>query len=278
MIALLVDIGNSRIKWRLADIASAADPNRIIWQGPEQIFTYDVRDDPGVHWRPIASRAVDNVLISNVSHTACAAHVVEALAAIWPYAAIRQVWPTASQSGVVNGYRVPEQLGADRWLAAIGAHRLYADRTLLICNFGTATTIDLLLAASPAGAGALFVGGSILPGLETMRMSLSSGTARLPLANGAVADFADRTEDAIASGIMAAQVGAVERSLRAARNRAASELDAYPLLCVTTGGAAPAISGSIAGIGVPTAHVPGLVLQGLATVASDAAATAHHPG
>ncbi|MEO8938852.1 MAG: type III pantothenate kinase [Burkholderiaceae bacterium] len=277
MTVLLVDIGNSRIKWRLADIASAADPQRIIWQGPEQVFTYEDHDDPGVHWHPIASRAVDTVLISNVSHTARAAHVAEALAAVWPDAAIRQVWPTASQSGVVNGYRVPEQLGADRWLAAIGAHRLYPTRTLLICNFGTATTIDLLLAASPGAAGALFVGGSILPGLETMRMSLSSGTARLPLAHGAVVDFADRTEDAIASGIMAAQLGAVERSLRAARIRAASALNAYPLLCVTTGGAAPAVSDSIAEIGVPTAHVPGLVLHGLATVASGTGATTQHP-
>lgn len=278
MTVLLVDIGNSRIKWRLADIATAAERHRFTWQGPERAFTLGDGDDLGVHWRPIASRAVDAVLVSNVSDAACAARVAESLTAVWAGVAIRQVRPTASQCGVVNGYRLPAQLGPDRWLAAIGAHRLYPDRTVLICSFGTATTIDLLLAAAPDGAGALFVGGSILPGLETMRASLSWGTARLPLANGSVTDFADGTDDAIASGIMAAQLGAVERSVRAARRRAAVGLAAPPLLCVTTGGAAPAVSDAIAEIGVQTVHVPGLVLHGLATVASDGAVMAHHPG
>lgn len=284
MTALLVDIGNSRIKWRLVDLSPVAGLPGFAWRSPEQAVSHRDPEALDRHWRQLASSPIDSAFISNVSEGPCASRVAAAAAAIWDGVVIRHMRPTAAQGGVVNGYRLPAQLGADRWLAAIGAHRLYPDRSLLICSFGTATTIDLLLAASPDGSGALFVGGSILPGFETMRRSLTSATARLApakasmsdgsIVRGSIGHFADRTEDAIASGIMDAQVGAVERSFRAARLRAEA---ADPLLCVTTGGAAPAVSASIADSGIPTEHIPGLVLQGLATVASDTP-TGRHPG
>ena len=75
---------------------------------------------------------------------------------------------------------------------------------------GTATTIDVLSAAG------VFEGGMILPGFGTMATSLALNTAQLPRIDGAAPPekvFADNTVDAIVSGCIAAQVGAIEHAL-----------------------------------------------------------------
>src|SRR5690606_39666042 len=61
-----------------------------------------------------------------------------------------------------------------------------------------------------------FTGGLILPGAALLARSLSQGTAGLPLARGKPADFPADTDTAIASGIAAAQAGALLRQWRLA--------------------------------------------------------------
>jgi type III pantothenate kinase len=83
----------------------------------------------------------------------------------------------------------------------------------MLASFGTATTIDTLGPATPAGDRD-FEGGLILPGPQLMRTSLSAGTANLPFASGAAADYPVHTHQAIVTGIAAAQAGAVVRQWR----------------------------------------------------------------
>lgn len=62
--------------------------------------------------------------------------------------------------GVINGYRRPERLGVDRWLALIGAHSLI-DGDCVVIDAGSAITLDLLRADGQ------HLGGAILPGINT---------------------------------------------------------------------------------------------------------------
>jgi type III pantothenate kinase len=149
--------------------------------------------------------------------------------------------------GVGNGYEHPEQLGADRWAALIGARHLHGGACVVV-GAGTATTVDVL------AADGAFRGGLILPGLAMMREALVARTADLPSAMGVVSDLPGNTFDAIASGCMFATVGAIERMFAPL----AHEPEA---VCLLTGGAAPALAEHLR---VPNRPIENLVLEGLA--------------
>ena len=97
----------------------------------------------------------------------------------------------------------------------------------LIASIGTALTIDLL------GADGRHHGGLIAPSPTLMREALARRAPRLPLDGGRVVDFADDTNDALASGTILSARALIVRSLHAARQR----LGARPALLVAGGGA-----------------------------------------
>ena len=215
--------------------------------------------------------------VSNVAAADVEAAVRDAIRSSLPRIPVHTVAAVAQRCGVVNGYADPGRLGPDRWLAMIGAHRLCPGRPVLVCSFGTATTIDLLEPSTDGAArtseiGHTFVGGLILPGYTTMRDALGSRTARLPTAVGRVVEFAIRTEDAIESGIVTAQVGAVGQAVRAAHRRLGTRPER-----LYAGGAAAALAPSLAAAGLEGRLADDLVLQGLAAVAYDDAVLALSP-
>ncbi|MGC3962121.1 MAG: type III pantothenate kinase [Rhodocyclaceae bacterium] len=159
---------------------------------------------------------------------------------------------TAERAGVRCDYKYPERLGADRWAIAIGAwHDLH--RSCLLVSAGTATTVDVV---DDAG---VFRGGCILPGLAMMKASLAAGTASLPLAEGMFQHVPRNTDDAIHSGCVNAQLGAIERMARTLPTGA-------PI--ILAGGAAPALQGH----GVDFIDMPWLALDGLLAIARSEAA------
>ncbi|NYT57951.1 type III pantothenate kinase [Alcaligenaceae bacterium] len=123
-------------------------------------------------------------------------------------------------AGVRNAYQTPGQLGADRWVAMLGlaghAQALPVGGPLILASFGTATTIDTLnpVSGMTDGTHFIFEGGLIFPGPALMASSLATGTARLPQADGPVCAYPTDTQQAISSGIAAAQAGAVLRQWR----------------------------------------------------------------
>lgn len=75
--------------------------------------------------------------------------------------------------GVPIRIRRPEQVGADRLVAAIGAHQLYQGAKIVI-DSGTATTFDVV---GPDGG---FEGGIISPGINLSMRALHDAAAQLP--------------------------------------------------------------------------------------------------
>lgn len=235
---LLIDAGNTRIKWRL-QVAARGD---VVAEGA---LTHDDIDTIGHLHRDGGNPF--RVVGSNVAGVAVAQRIAAALNGI----SIEWLRPSPESCGVRNLYDRPAQLGADRWAALIGAHNLHSGASLVVMA-GTATTVDLL---SADGA---FLGGLILPGVELMQQSLASGTAQLPLADGRFRLQPRCTVDAIRSGCLQAQAGAIERMFRQLED----ESDAH---CLLGGGAAEAFSDLL---DIPLKRIDNLVLHGLDTVAA----------
>lgn len=235
---LLVDAGNTRIKWRLvADDAVQAvlEEGALGHDGIDTIGRLRER-----HRGPL------RVVGSNVAGTAVAKRITAALGVD----AVEWLRPAPQACGVRNLYDYPEQLGADRWAALIGARHTHAQASLVV-TAGTATTVDLLSADGD------FLGGLILPGVDLMQQSLARGTAQLPLADGRYVPQPRRTVDAIRSGCLHAQAGAIERMFR--------QIAAEPgALCLLGGGAADSFA---ALLDIPLRRIDNLVLCGLAVVA-----------
>jgi len=256
MDTVLIDIGNSRTKWRAVDVR-----NGFTSDDPQGAVSHGDTAELSQAWRALP---IKTVWIANVAHAHALASVRDALEEGQRGVEIAVLVARTEQAGVTNCYSEPERLGADRWAALIGAHALYPEQNVVIASLGTATTIDVLCADGR------FTGGVILPGIRLMRNALARNTAGLPLARGHYAPLARNTDDAIASGIVHAQAGAIERvflqaGLRA-RDPQVTPPSATRAICLLTGGDAPAIQ----------PHLPffalladNLVLRGLLEVARE---------
>lgn len=237
---LLLDLGNTRLKWGVHDGRDWVERGAL---------GYGQLDD--FARRLGGMTGLGRALGSNVAGEEAARRVHAALPAGLPLHWNR---PVEVQCGVRNGYLRAGQLGADRWAALIGARRVHRGGALVVMA-GTATTVDVL------GADGGFRGGLILPGLALMRRSLARDTADLPFADGVHEALPRRTEDAIVSGCLEAQAGAIERMF--------ARLAAEPSpVCLLGGGAAAAIAPLLA---IPLRQLDNLVLEGLAQIASDRA-------
>jgi type III pantothenate kinase len=141
--------------------------------------------------------------------------------------------PFVLQAGVKTGlkirYRNPLEVGADRIANAIAATHLHPDRNLIIIDFGTATTIDIIR------AGREHLGGIILPGLRIQMEALEQNTARLP--NVEIVPTAEligrSTVECIQSGLYFGNRAAIAGLTREIRERV---LQQEPALVIATGG------------------------------------------
>lgn len=240
---LLVDAGNTRVKWALA--APGAAPGA--WQA-QGAGLHAGLDRIAAEWS--AAGSIERVLVSNVAGPAVRERLAAALP---PGAEVEWFASSRERAGLRNGYREPQRLGCDRFAAAIGARALAPGQDLVVATCGTATTVDAVRADG------LFVGGMILPGLMLMASSLARNTAQLPqVAHGATLPplFGDNTDDAIVSGCLSAQAGAIERAVAGLKAQA----------CIVSGGAAPYI---VPALKLACLAVDNIVLVGLQVAASE---------
>jgi type III pantothenate kinase len=170
------------------------------------------------------------------------------------------VVPRAEEAGLTNGYDHPTRLGADRWVAMIGALARMRSQTqgqpprpMVVVMVGTAVTVEAIDAQGH------FLGGLILPGHGIMLRALESGTAGLRVPTGEVCEFPTNTSDALTSGGTYAIAGAIERMVQHVRQRCQAEP-----LCYMTGGAGWKMAPSMS---VQFELVDSLIFDGLRQIA-----------
>ncbi|HMN43600.1 MAG TPA: type III pantothenate kinase [Povalibacter sp.] len=240
---LLFDIGNTRIKWAVADERGLG----------EQYAAAHADWDAGAFARIVLDRSPRpaRVLISNVGGQRIGELLRAGIHERW------QIQPefvasTAAACGVRNAYPVPGNLGVDRWLGVIAAYQRSRQLTCIV-GVGTAMTID------GVDASGQHLGGLIVPGPDLMVSSLLRNTSdiarRAEQGSRSDALFADNTQGAIYQGAAHALAALVDRSVDAMSR----EHGVQPALLLT-GGAASAIERLIR---APFESVPDLVLQGL---------------
>lgn len=232
---LLLDIGNSRVKWALLEGAEWLAEGVSLHAEAEHLFS---------EWDRFP--APEKVVAANVTGEPSA----QFFSAYWQSRGLQVHWVQASPEagGVRNRYERPQQLGSDRWAALLGARARVQDACLVV-SAGTAVTIDAL---NEAGE---FIGGLILPGRHLMQHSLVTGTHALGNSTGQIVDFPRNTADAMAAGIAAALAGAVQSS-----HQRLAALNAKSPACIITGGDGEWLAEQL-GFGVIIA--PRLVLEGL---------------
>jgi type III pantothenate kinase len=250
---LLVDVGNTRVKWARCDehgrpgplhAAGHADWGADEWQ--RALFA-----DAPRHERVYAACVAGGERRRLLEQ---AAHSSGARAPVF-------VASTASAAGVRNAYSKPELLGVDRWMGLLGAWHL-RHAPCCVVDVGTAATVDAL------DADGTHLGGFIVPGPQLMVRSLHAGTSDLAAFSvaseaGAAGPFADNTRDAIERGCCLALAALIDRSLAELRTRVGR-----PAALVVTGGAIGLVQPYVVS---EVRQVPDLVLHGLARLAvSDA--------
>jgi len=229
---LLIDAGNSRLKWAVA--------------GPRG---WDAQGDLGYAELGLLADvlpSVDRCFIASVTGD----RHERALRELLGKGQIRAEWLAAERrfDDLANGYDDPAQLGVDRWMAVIAAHARKRG-PLLVVSVGTAMTVD-----------AVSTDGTFLGGLIVLRDAIAQGTARVAAGNGCWQPFPSNSADAVQSGIIAALAGAV---LVQHRQLAASAED---VCCFLTGGGAAMLQPHLP---VALEWVPNLVLEGIDRVAQE---------
>lgn len=247
MKALLVDIGNSRIKW------AWFNGQRL---GKAQAAEYSGWEPRDFARRLMGSRGdIDRILVANVGPD----DISDALAAGAHLAgapAPERVTTRRRACGITIAYIDPWRLGVDRLLGMIAAHWRFARRPVCTVAVGTAMTIDLV------GADGRHRGGAIIPAPQLMVASLLEGTngIRRRAQGGASgrghALFGRSTRAAVEQGARFAAAAAVDRAVSEAR-----ELVGRTPELVLTGGGALALRPLIRSASL---LVPDLVLEGLA--------------
>jgi type III pantothenate kinase len=250
---LLIDIGNSRLKWTCIDAGNLTETQSFI-RGKTGIKAALTK-----HWKKLAD--IESIFVSNVAGDKIAQQLEEWTLKKWD---VKPKFISSEQKrfGVTNAYQQPEQLGVDRWLALIAA-RQHARLATCVIDCGTAITLDIVTKYGE------HQGGMILPGLSLMREALTSNTVAIKdtLDDSEFKTLATNTYSAVQSGTLYSVTATLERIISDLKQQFNNSIR-----FIITGGDAetilPLLSQSIA-------HYPDIVLKGLAYYARQGERKAH---
>ncbi|HEY8540435.1 MAG TPA: type III pantothenate kinase [Steroidobacteraceae bacterium] len=244
---LLIDIGNTRIKWAMSNGDAIEPPQAAMhadWDNEECMRAFNALPRPAGVW------------VSNVGGERIGTIVRECARTCWGIEP-HFVQSTREAAGVRNAYTDVWKLGVDRWLAMIAAYAEYR-RAVCVVGIGTAATFDAV------DAGGRHLGGLIVPGPRLMVSSLlenTSGIAVRAVSGSTGPDlFADNTLGAIEQGAVHAVAALAERMVDRM-----GELGHRPQL-ILTGGASAEVAPLIRRSHVVSAD---LVLRGLSILAQE---------
>jgi type III pantothenate kinase len=249
MSILLMDVGNTRVKWARLENSRIGRQHAAVHAG-WRASDYEKR------LFPRKRAGIERIVVVSVAGSAVERKLT--LAAKSACGVVPEFIRTRrSAGGLTTRYREPWRLGADRFVAAIGAHHLVPGRDVCVADVGTAMTLDLV------DASGVHRGGAIVPGPSLMISSLlkdTRGIRRRAAGTGSGGGLHARdTRSAVEAGALFATAAVIERAVLEGGNL----LGRKPLL-ILTGGAASGVRHLLR---MPHRHVPNLVLRGLAHLA-----------
>lgn len=245
MSVLLVDIGNTRIKWSVLRADRMGRQKALEHAGitarelKRQLFARTPR--------------LSRVIVASVAGTRLN-RMLAATCRRETGLKCEFVASARNAAGLTTRYKEPWRLGVDRFMAVIAAYHLARARGACVISLGTALTIDLV---DPLG---VHLGGAIVPGPELMVRSVLKNTAGIAQrASGTPSNksmFAQDTRTAIHQGARYAAAAIIDRAVAEAQRT----LQRTPLVLLSGGGAVqiePLLQCSYV-------SVPDLVLRGIA--------------
>ena len=227
---LLIDVGNTAIKWRLANAEGLLDTGGSV-------------SDVISLCRRVEAEPWSVAGLASVASDATDAKLMSALTA-GKEATVHRAAAQTTCLGLVSSYDEPERMGVDRWLAMLAAN-VHNEGALCVIDAGTAVTVDLVSAEGT------HEGGYILPGADLMRRALTSETDRIRLSALETPRIGpgNTTNACVSAGCWRAVIGAVQ-----------STVADYPEhRALLTGGAATTLQD----LGLAATYSPNLVMEGL---------------
>ena len=227
---VLIDIGNTAIKWQLRGSDQTSDAGR---GGVSQLMLW---------LESLGNLPSQQVAVSCVRDDEFAGELRDALVHLG-CSSVDFAESSATHAGVTNAYASPSSLGVDRWLAVL-ALKSRGHESGIVVDVGTACTIDVLESNR-------HVGGFILPGPKLACEALVANTDKIRYSTEppAALEPGGDTGACVVSGAWLTIVGAVKEI--------AMRYPHCPLFLA--GGAAP----TLIDLGVEGELVTDLVFDGL---------------
>jgi type III pantothenate kinase len=250
---VLLDIGNTRLKWATLANGELVDRGDALH-----------RDSLGAAIAAFAAAlpAVPRIVAANVAGEQVAKQLA-VLVAARPGASLTFVATSAQRFGVRCGYADPGRLGVDRWVAMIAAHRR-ASGAVCVIDAGTAVTFDAVDGSGTHLGGLIIPGARLLAAVLDRNTSDIGSTATAPAAGRGLALLGRSTDAAVGHGAWLALAAALDRAVATV----ARGLGEMPAVYLTGGDAEPLRDW----LETPVQLRADLVLEGLALFAADAEA------
>jgi type III pantothenate kinase len=227
---LVIDVGNTNTvigvydgdtlkhDWRIRTIRdSTADEFNVLANG---LFSYK-----GVDPKDIKAAAISSVVPSSVP-------ILNAFCEKYIHVTPLWIKPNSVKKLMPILYNNPNEVGADRIVNAVAAYHKYKT-ALIIIDFGTATTFDVI---SKKGE---YLGGAIVPGVMISSEALfqkASRLARVEIFEAPEKVIGKDTIESIQSGIIYGNAAMVDGMVQ----RMSKEMNSSPKV-LATGGLAPLI-------------------------------------
>ncbi|OQK18260.1 hypothetical protein AU255_10645 [Methyloprofundus sedimenti] len=240
---ILIDIGNTRIKWAEQQAGNLGKMHALAYLNANIDLLL------GAAWQQLSKP--ESIYLACVGAQRIKQQVMYIAYQLWPDIIIQEITTQKYAHGVRNAYPDYTRLGVDRWLSMVAAYHYYT-RPVCIVSCGSALTLDII---DELGQ---HLGGMIMPGLNLLQQALSKGTANLNSCSEQYPrGLANDTQAAIYNGNLNAIKGFIEQGLAQYKN---------PVQLILTGGDAEFLADSLKLVAIIDAR---LVLKGLSLVAKE---------
>ncbi|MBK7229257.1 MAG: type III pantothenate kinase [Ignavibacteriales bacterium] len=246
---LCLDIGNTQI------YGGVFSDEKIIFQ-----FRFSTRqtfssDEVGVFLRSVLKE--NNITPESIKNIAMCSVVPDVVYSV-RNGCIKyfEIDPFILQAGVKTGLKIkylnPQEVGSDRIANAIAAINLHPNKNIIVIDFGTATTFDIISKEKE------YLGGAIVPGIRISMESLESRTAKLPAIEISRPEkvVGKTTKESIQSGLYFGHIGIIKEIIQRSNQEAFGGTKSF---VIGTGGFANMFNDT----GIFDAIYPDLVLTGI---------------